>query len=287
MAGGGLRVGDAHGHVNPVRGMGPEKLAERFRESSGWFMGLVSLLSWSQGGLARRVDDYVKVFRACIRAGEVFRKAGLRCAVIIGVPPAELVQLVNAGLSVEEAKALVLDAYRAAAGLVEEGLAQGLGEVGRPHFPVRSEVLEACNEVFDEVLAMARDLGCVVHVHVERRGTSTVLDVAQRASRTGARRVLLHHAEPWVWRRARSAGLACSIPARRRDLVEALSGRGPPGFMVESDFLDDPRRPGAVVAPWSIASTFNSLIEEGGLSVEEASKILIDEVAKFYSVEPP
>jgi len=141
--------------------------------------------------------------------------------------------------------------------------------------------------VFDEVLAMARDLGCVVHVHVERRGTSTVLDVAQRASRTGARRVLLHHAEPWVWRRARSAGLACSIPARRRDLVEALSERGPPSFMVESDFLDDPRRPGAVVAPWSISSTFASLIEEGSLSEEEAARILVDEVSSFYGVEPP
>ncbi len=287
MVSGGLRVGDAHGHVNPVKGMGPERLAERFKESGGWFMGLASLLSWSHGGLARQVDDYIKVFRACIKAGEAFRKAGLRCAVIIGVHPAELVQLVNAGLSVEEAKALVLDAYRAAARLVEEGLAHGLGEVGRPHFPTRNEVAEACNEVFEEVLTMAHDLDCVVHVHVERRGTSTVLDVAQRASRRGARKVLLHHAEPWVWGKARSVGLACSIPARRRDLVEALSGRGPPGFMVESDFLDDPRRPGAVVAPWSIASTFTSLIEEGVLSEKEAARILVDEVSSFYGVEPP
>lgn len=282
-----MLVGDAHGHVNPVRGMGPSKLARRFRSSGGWFMGVVSLLSWSYRGLARSVEDYVDVFMLTVRAAEEIRREGVRCAVIIGVHPAELARLVEHGLSLERAERLVVEAYEEAGRLVREGLAHGLGEVGRPHFPAPRSVVEACNRVLDRVLELAHDLDCPVHVHVERGVKPTVEDLASRARAKGARRVLLHHAHPQAWPLASSLGLYSSIPARASELREALSAGGEARFMVESDFLDDPRRPGAVVAPWSISSTFDNLVSSGAITVEVAERILVDEVARFYGVEPP
>jgi len=282
-----LLVGDAHGHVNPVKGIGPSKLARRFKSSGGWFMAVSSLLSWSYRGLAKRVEDYVEVFKLNVEAVEEMRREGLACAAIIGVHPAELVRLVESGVSLEEAERLVKEAYDAAARMVKDGLAQGLGEVGRPHFPSPRAVVEACNRVLDHALELAHDLDCPVHIHVERGGPRTVEDVARRARAKGAAKALLHHAEPSAWALASSLGLAASIPARSRDLLEALRGPRPLSFLVESDFLDDPRRPGAVVAPWSIASTFEGLIKRGALTAEEAWRVLVDNVARFYGLEPP
>ncbi len=282
-----MLVGDAHSHVNPVKGLGPSRLARRFKESGGWFIAVASLLSWSYRGLARRVEDYVEVFKLNVEAVEVMRREGLVCAAIIGVHPAEVVRLMETGLKRDEVEGLVVGAYEAAARMVKEGQAQGLGEVGRPHFPAPREAVELCNVILDHVLELAHDLDCPVHIHVERGGLATVEDVARRARAKKARRVLLHHAEPHVWRRAAELGLASSIPARFKDLVEALRQPRPLSFLVESDYLDDPKRPGAVVAPWSIASSFRKLIYQGALSVPDADRILVDNVAVFYGVEPP
>lgn len=277
-----LRVGDNHCHLNPVRGVGVKAFAKRFLESGGWFVGLVNLLSWSYGISAGGPSDFERIYRLTLRAAEELRREGLKVAVILGPHPAELARLVDAGVSVERAEKVIVEAYEAAADWVRRGEASGLGEVGRPHWQAPAAVVEACNRVVERVAELADELGCVVHLHVERGGRRTIDEVASRAA--GRRGIfVLHHVEgshaAYAWER----GLVPSVPAREAEVGAALAGSAE--FVVESDFLDDPRRPGAVATPWSIARLFRRLADNGLVSRERAERILVRKLEELYGVE--
>ncbi|RLF06568.1 MAG: deoxyribonuclease [Thermoprotei archaeon] len=273
-----LRVGDNHCHLNPVRGMGVKAFARKFKDSGGWFLGLVNLTSWSYGVEVSEASDYERVYRVMLRVARELREEGLKVAIILGPHPAELVRLIERGVRMSKAVGLIVDAYRIAARYVKLGEAHGLGEVGRPHWRVSTAVIEACNEVLNHVIEMALELDCVVHLHVERRGLETIADLATRVR--GLKRVVLHHAEGAYSREAFERGLIPSVPAKESELIAALKGGR--HFVVESDFLDDPRRPGAVVAPWSIARLFRRLMRKGLLSEEDARVILIENIERLY-----
>ncbi|RLE97501.1 MAG: deoxyribonuclease [Thermoprotei archaeon] len=273
-----LRVGDNHCHLNPVRGMGVKAFAKRFRESGGWFVGLVNLTSWSYGVNIGGASDYERVYRLTLHTARELRREGIKVAVILGPHPAELARLIERGVKARRAVNLILNAYRIAARYVELGEAHGLGEVGRPHWRAPRVVVEACNEVLDRVIDMALELDCVVHLHVEREGLKTIADLSTRIK--GLKRVVLHHAEGAYSREAFERGLIPSVPAKEGELRAAL--RGGRHFVVESDFLDDPERPGAVVAPWSIARLFKRMIRRGLLSEEDAQAILIENIERIY-----
>jgi len=277
-----LRVGDNHCHLNPTRGIGVKAFAKRFKSSGGWFLGLVNLTSWSYGISARSVEDFDRVYRLTVKVGRELEEEGIRVAVILGPHPAELVHLVEMGVRIDKAIELMLKAYNLAASYVERGIASGLGEVGRPHWSTPRRIIEACNAVLDSVLALARELDCIIHIHAERGGLGTIEDLALRIG--DFRKAVLHHAEGSYAYEAVKRGLIPSVPAKEREVARAI--RGCRSFVVESDFLDDPRRPGAVIAPWSIASTTRKLLNENIISYEKAYKIHVDNIKEIYDIEP-
>ncbi len=77
-----MKVGDAHCHVNPVKGLGPRELAKRFKKANGWFLGLVNLLSWSYDVTATKPEDYRKVYDITLKSAELIREEGIKVAII-------------------------------------------------------------------------------------------------------------------------------------------------------------------------------------------------------------
>lgn len=275
-----LKVGDNHCHLNPLGGMGVKAFARRFKESGGWFVGLVNLPSWSYGVQVSTPDDYRRVYELTVDTAHALRDEGLAVAVILGPHPAELARLVERGVKPAKAVELLSEAYRLAAKYVEAGKAHGLGEVGRPHWQAPQEVVEACNQLMGRVAEIAGELDCVIHLHVERAGLRSVEDVASRLK--GLRKAVLHHAEGAYAARAGELGLVPSVPAKESEVVAAATCYS---AVIESDFLDDPKRPGAVVAPWSIGRLFSRLIARGLISEGAANALLVENIRKLYGVE--
>ena len=112
----------------------------------------------------------------------------------------------------------------------------------------------------------------------------TINDIYRRVSRIGARRIVFHHAESSYVKAISSKKMYASITGKKSFLIEAI--KQTENFVVESDFLDDPRRPGAVIAPWSIASTTRKLLNENIISYEKAYKIHVDNIKEIYDIEP-
>ncbi len=281
MEGRELKIGDVHGHVNPLRGMGPRALARRFVKSGGWLYGLVNLTSWSIGVNVMRADDYRRLYKATIKAADEMRKEGLIVPVVLGPHPAEFVRLVEGGVPIEKAAQVIIKAYDIAAGYVKEGVAHGLGEAGRPHWSVPREYIEACNNITRHVLSLSAELEVPVHLHMES-SEDAVRDAAALSRDTGAPKVVFHHIKGSLAKLAVELGIIPSVPARRAELEESVEAW--PRIVIESDFLDDPKKPGAVVAPWSISRTINKLLAKGLIDESKAFEVLVKNPASLYCI---
>lgn len=281
-----IPIADNHAHTNPIRGLGPREVAKRFRRTGGWFMGVVSLLTWDLDLAPGNMDHVDKLYRITVESVELIRQEGVKALAIVGLHPAECVRLIEAGWSIGKVREFVFRAIDLAGEYVRKGWAAGIGEVGRPHWPVSSSVVDLCNETILYAMQMAKDLDAVIHLHLERMGKETVDSIAMLSKKAGIdpQRVILHHASPDMVMPGVANGLTPSIPAGRRgELEEAVKLSS--SIVVESDYIDDPRRPGAVIPPWRILSRVNSLIQRGIISNEVAWRIMVDNIAKIYPVK--
>lgn len=62
-----------------------------------------------------------------------------------------------------------------------------------------------------------------------------------------------------------------SVPASRKAAREALKNDGP--FLLETDYIDDPERPGAVMSINSVPKRVKALLASGEMSLETAWRI--------------
>jgi TatD-related deoxyribonuclease len=60
-----------------------------------------------------------------------------------------------------------------------------------------------------------------------------------------------------------------------------------PTYMLESDYLDDPKRPGAVTTPWDMANNIARIATKSKDMEEKVYRINVDNITKTYGVKPP
>ncbi|WP_367834248.1 hypothetical protein [Vulcanisaeta sp. JCM 16159] len=93
----------------------------------------------------------------------------------------------------------------------------------------------------------------------------------------------MHHAEPVTIDMASNDGIMPSIPMGRRGEFEEAVKHGP-RFVVESDFIDDPKRPGAVIPPWTLIRKLRSYLINGFINEEFLHTLCVDNINKVYGV---
>jgi TatD-related deoxyribonuclease len=237
-----LPVIDHHCHLSPS-GEGL-RAAERFARAGGSHLFLTTM-NW-KGTPPLRVDDYAEQFEGMDRLAKRIRSdTGLVVHLVLAPYPVDLLaQAEAAGL--RSALDLQRSAIDRAGRWIRERRAVALGEIGRPHFPIARDRREAADEVFDYALASARDLDCPAIVHCEDLDAAGFSALAERARRAGLRpeRVVKHYARA-VMSPEETHGVAPSYLARRESVRAALPRPGP--WFLETDYLDDPARPGAVM----------------------------------------
>lgn len=194
-------------------------------------------------------------------AEEVRAKFEITVGVVLGPHPVAWEHQIES-LGIERATELHLEAVDLALEHIDAGDAQCLGEVGRPHYPVSDETWAAANEMLAEIMGLAAGARTPIQLHVEDAGAQTYAELSQIA--TGAGLPLsqaIRHYAPADVSTDFTHGLACTVSVGRGS-VEALlashaSASAPWGM--ETDYLDDPRRPGAVLGPKTIPKRTDEL----------------------------
>jgi TatD-related deoxyribonuclease len=268
---------DAHMHLDPD-GRNIEA-AREFQRTGG--TGLMLVSKPYQSIAVSSVEDFIRNFELTVRLAESVRsQTGLAVMVAIGPHPAELPRL-SGQLGLEKAKETMMGAMQAAGKMVGEGKAQALGEIGRPHFLVEAALWEASNDILAAGLGIARELGCAAILHTETATLEVFAELAAMARKAGQNleRTVKHFSPPVV-REQDNSGLFPSVLAGKGAFEKALS-QGT-RFMVETDYIDDNRRPGAVLGPATVPRRTLDLFSRGLLTEEQAYKIHRDNPEKVF-----
>ena len=232
----------------------------------------------------RSTAEYAAVFERTLRTADLVRReTAAKVFVALGPYPVELVHL-EESLGLDAAKEALLAGMESAAQHVREGRAIALGEIGRPHFAVSDAILQASNEVLEYGMRLAKEAGCAVILHAEDPTGETFAEWAGMARRVGQPpdKVVKHHATPIIAAGERT-GIWPSLLAKE-DTVTAALKEGT-RFLLETDFMDDPKRPGAVLGPATVPRKTRLWRERGLLTEEAAHQIHVENPRRVYGIE--
>jgi TatD-related deoxyribonuclease len=264
-------ITDDHIHFDPVNGRGVEA-ARDFLHAGGTHMFLVTKPSWSFGIAPTCGADYVKVFDETLRVAESIRETGLVVFPIMGVHPAEISRLTER-MSLSESVEVMKGGLDCAAEYVRDGRAVAL-KSGRPHYEVSPEVFAASNEVLSHALELAAGYRCALQIHAESGPCADVVEMAGAAGMP-IERVVKHYGSP-------DTPLHPSLVARHEAVPVLARERRP--FTMESDFMDENSRPGAVTGPKSVPRITKKLLESGVITEDDCWHIHAETPEKVYGV---
>ena len=268
---------DNHLHLSPS-GRNIDALKE-FKAAGGTGLTLVTLpypeVMISDG------SDFMRSFQITLSLAEKAKETGLKVNVAVGPYPVLQIPLAER-FGLDKAEKMLIKGMEDAASLVADGKANCLGEIGRPHFPVDDpKIMESSNRILLRGMELAHEVDCPVIIHCESESyTDESLAALAREAGLDPGKVVKHSSPPWVTPEE-THGVMPSIPASRSLMREALSKSD--RFMIETDFIDDPQKPNAIMAVTSVPKRINGLHQSGELSEEQIHRICIDIPDSLYT----
>ncbi len=279
---------DAHLHVNPVKGFGAEKIAKRFKKENGWFIAIVALPPYYYDFEEISPSSYMRVLDLLNKEAAKAKEVGLEVVKFMGIHPAEIDEYYRRGVKGEKLYSVLREVLKLIENSIKNGLLDGIGEVGRPHYTTSPERLVLSEIIMRDAMTIAKDLGVPLQLHLEQGGFITALSIKLLLNMLGLsnRQAILHHvnSETSFWASIHSLPFTAPVKYFNEEYLKSNLAEY---CMLESDFLDDPRRPGVSAYPWDIPVAVRELIARGLITEELAYKILVDNVVKYFSVKPP
>jgi len=246
---------DNHMHLDPDAARGMDAVDD-FVQLGGTHLLVVNKPSWHLGVESTDPEDFRSVFETTIDiVADATERLPGRAWPILGVHPGLISRLIeDRGCSPDEAADLMQRVLDIAAEYVEDGDALAL-KSGRPHYEVDDAVWAASNDVMKHAFELGADLDCVVQLHTE--ASEDLTEIADWADERGLDpyRVVKHYAS------GRLAGPTPSVMCNK-DWLETAAESGKP-FLMETDYVDDPDRPGAVMGPKTVPRRVRWLREQG------------------------
>ena len=264
-------ITDDHIHIDPKNGRGIEA-AKEFQRAGGTHLFLVSKPSWSLGVHPSCGTDFAPVFDETVRIGQMIAELGVTVYPVLGVHPAEISRL-GERLGTEAAGVVMKGGLDLAARYVNERRAFAL-KSGRPHYETSPEMLATSNDVLDHALRLAKGCDCALQIHAESGACDDILDMAQHAG-INPQRVVKHYATP-------DTRLMPSFIAKHEAIP--LLCKEKRHFTMESDYMDENTRPGAVIGPKSVPRFTKNLLMQERISEEDCHRIHTETVEMVYGV---
>jgi len=243
---------DNHLHLDPEHGRGLDAV-EDFARVGGTHLLVVNKPSWMLEDVADDESIFRTVFETTVETVERASEAlPGRAWPVLGVHPALISKLTGRGYTPEEARDIMQAGLDVAAEFVADGPALAL-KSGRPHYDVGDPIWDASNDVIKHAFELGAETGCAVQLHTE--GGEDFSEVAAWAEKRGlpAKRVVKHYSG------GRLEGPTKSVLSNKEELEVAVEEDDQ--FLMETDFIDDPDRPGAVLGPKTVPRRVEWLLD--------------------------
>ncbi len=170
-----------------------------------------------------------------------------------------------------------------AAELCNEKKIVGIGEIGRPHFPVDQQVIKDSNEILFYGMQRANDVNVPVIIHTESTTPNQCKELVELGKKAGlsAHKIVKHFSPPLILK-DENFGLMPSVLASEKNISQAVKKGS--RFLMETDYIDDLRRPGAVLGPKTVPKRTFELLEKGLLNEKQVFIIHKENPEKTYDI---
>jgi len=257
-----VEITDNHFHLDPS---GRKELAVKdFIKAGGTRLVLVH----KPYGPWKQIDSFKKQVSTTLKLADKARGVGAKVAVVAAPHPIELLKLVEYSDN-SKGTNIYLDAVDYCTSLVDENKTVGLGELGRPHFEVDESTWELSNNVLTESLSRAKDVDAAVVLHTESGTPEVMADLSRIADKANfpKSRLVKHYGGPAALENP--SGLVVSLISSSTNIESSAASE----FMLETDYLDDPERPGAVMGPKTVPRKTQKALESNVLSKDQVHRI--------------
>lgn len=234
--------------------------------------------------LVIRDKSYKNVYLYTLKMAEEIRENfdDIGVFVTVGPYPVDYFALVEK-FGRNEAIDIMKKGIDEAAVLCEEKKVIGIGEIGRPHFPVDQQVLDDSNSILFYGMQKSKEAGVPVVLHTESTTVETCKEFADMGKKTGlpADKIVKHYSPPLVLEEE-NYGLMPSVLASKKNIYKAVK-KGL-RFMMETDYIDDPKRPGAVLGPKTVPKRSKELLDRDLLSEGDLIVVHKENPEKTYGI---
>jgi TatD-related deoxyribonuclease len=264
-------VYDNHIHMSPS-GRNVDALKE-YESLGGTGLTLVTL-PYKEVRISRG-EDFARSYEITYALAAKAREAtDLEINIAVGPYPVLIIPLAEA-YGLERAEEMLIKGMEDAARDVAEGKAVALGEIGRPHFPVPQDIWDASNRVLLRGMELAKENDCPVIIHSES-DDGTDRSLAELADRAGLDRgLVVKHSSPPLVTDEETHGVMPSIPASKTNIKAAI-GKGTDRFLIETDYIDDPEKPGAIMSVTTVPKKVSAWLANGQVPAESIHRICGD-----------
>lgn len=229
--------------------------------------------------------SYQSVFQHTIdMANEIREKIDVRVFTTVGPYPVDYLRLKEV-FGTKEAMDLMKQGMDTAARFCQDYKScVGIGEIGRPHFPVDDLIMEESNEILQYGMKQAKNIGVPVVLHTESSTPTQCRQLADMGRKVGlsADQIVKHFAPPLI-NADENFGLMPSVLASKKNIRKAMK-KGT-RFMMETDYIDDPQRPGAVLGPKTVPRRTHELIDQGLATEDDLLRIHKDNPEYTYHID--
>lgn len=273
-----LPVYDDHFHMSPS-GRNVDALLE-FKAAGGTGITLVTL-PYAEVPITRG-EDFARSYEITYDLAKKARAVTeLEINIAVGPYPVLIIPLAE-HYGLEVAEEMLMKGMEDAAKDVADGKACAIGEIGRPHFETDQRYIDASNRILLRGMELARENDVPVIIHCESGSTETNRSLADIAKKAGLDPglVVKHSSPPFVTDNE-TYGVMPSIPASRSNIKEALS-KGTTRFMIETDYIDDPEKPMAIMAPATVPNKVRQMLGSGMADEEAVRRICKDIPDSLY-----
>ena len=257
-----VEITDNHFHLDPL---GRKELAVKdFIKAGGTRLVLVH----KPYGLWNKINSFKEQVSTTLKLADKAREVGAKIAVVAAPHPIELLKLIESS-DISKGTETYLEAVDYCTSLVDENKIVGLGELGRPHFEVDETTWKLSNDVLTESLSRAKEVDAAAVLHTES-GTPEVMAALSRIANNAnfpKSRLVKHYGGPGALENP--SGIVVSLISSSTNIESSSDSE----FMLETDYLEDPNRPGAVMGPKTVPRKTQKAIEGNVLSKEQVHKI--------------
>jgi len=216
-------------------------------------------------------------------AEEIRAAVGIGVFVVVGPYPVDILPL-QEKFGRETAIEIMKKGVDEAAVLCEERKCIAIGEIGRPHFPVDQQILQDSNDILFYGMQKAKDVGVPVVLHTEITTPMQCKELVEIGGKVGLNpEKIVKHFSPPLITSDENFGLMPSVLAIKKNIVEALQKGA--RFLMETDYIDDLRRPGAVLGLKTVPKLTKNLLAENIMSEQQAHMIHVENPQNTYAIE--